>query len=181
MNFIKKYILYLLFFLIIPVVVLEILSFSIVKILSEDEVNTHLRFHVENFHPLFKKNIEINGNPVPPHERRDESNPFIFDSRMGYANKPNGNYGLKLPIDDNGFICGEKCEKLRYQKDKDEIRFFILGGSTVAGGHSDIGPLETISSHLKKMMSDKGFLSKKRSKLLTPEWGDIFLHKNYHF
>lgn len=154
-------------------VFIEAVSFGIVYILSGHQGNEHLQHAIDRFHPLFTGRDDA-GRLKPPYERDDETNPFRYDPRTGYAHRPNTFYATDLQISPQGFVCGTACEIIEKEKPPDEYRIFILGGSSVAGLGAG-GNAKTISSQMAVLAdADSTLAAGKTLKIINAGVGGFF-------
>jgi len=159
----------------ISVVLLEILSFGFIYLLSFSEIvsKDYLKNQISQFHPIIRSQKKQSGNPIPPYQRSDKSNPFSFDLHTGYTNKPGSAYSEFLKIGTDGFICNSECDEMLFEKPVNEIRIFIFGGSTVAGAGVDEGK-HTISAYLESLINESNVFEDKRVRVINAGVGGFF-------
>lgn len=133
----------------------ELVSFCAVWVLSKRPGNDHLARQIELPHPFFR--AAYTGNPVPLSHRVDASNYFEFDPRFAYRHKPSAPQdpgGGRLVTGPERFICNETCALLPRAKPPGEIRIFIFGGSSVAGGGTGQHGGTTIAGQLERLIAE---------------------------
>ena len=170
-----KHLFVVLVIIIISVVLLEIFSFGTLYLLSFTGTDSkeYLKSQISQFHPIIRSRKKLGGKLIPPYQRTDESNPFTFDTHTGYANKPGSVYSESLVIGADGFICNSECDELPIEKPVNEIRIFILGGSTVAGQGVSSGK-HTISGYLEDLINESNVFENKRVRVINAAVGGFF-------
>ena len=160
--------------IIISIVLLEIISFGSLYLLSVTEIDSknYLKQQISQFHPIIRSR-EKTSDRIPPYERKDETNPFSFDTHTGYTNKPGSEYTEYLKTGTDGFICNSECDELPIEKPVNEIRVFIFGGSTVAGACSGGGKY-TISAYLENLINESNVFANKRVRVINAGVGGFF-------
>ncbi|MFC1828291.1 SGNH/GDSL hydrolase family protein [Thermodesulfobacteriota bacterium] len=158
----------------VSVILMELLSFGFVYFLSVKNPDMpHLKVAINRFHPLFRGEVSQTGNPIPPYRKMDENNPFTFNPHTGYANKPGSFYDRSIKVGSDGFLCNAECNEITVEKPENQIRIFILGGSTVAGSGVDNGAL-TISGQLEEMIAAKDVFPGKECRVINAAIGGAF-------
>ena len=80
---------------------------------------------------------------------------------------------INILIGDDGFICNRTCSAIRTEKPRDEIRIFILGGSSVAGHGVDDGN-STISGQLEQMLLSSDVFLGKNIRVINAGIGEAY-------
>jgi hypothetical protein len=136
---------------------IELGSYAVLYLSYGSDGPRHIRSAISKFHPVFSRSKRsTDGNPVPPHQRRGEGNPFRVSTRTGYEFIPGKFYSEHIKIGPDGFICGIPCEEVPFNKPGNEIRFFIFGGSTIAGAYSNT-VFNTIPYHLSNYLESDNY------------------------
>ncbi len=155
----------------------ELAAFFTVSALSKRPGYDHLARQIELPHPLFRKTGP--GNPVPLSQRSDDSNFFEFDPRFAYRHKASTLLyqdpgGGRLMTGSERFICNEACEPLPRTKPPGEIRIFIFGGSSVAGGGPGHHGGTTISGRLERMIVEATLFPGRKVRVVNAGVGGWF-------
>ncbi|MEO5335340.1 MAG: SGNH/GDSL hydrolase family protein [Magnetospirillum sp. WYHS-4] len=156
----------------ITLVLLETTSAAAVWWLAREPGNEHLARAIERFHPLFHEPEPVLTH-LAPHRRSDDANPFRYDSRTGYSNKPNSVYENAILIGPEGFICNGKCDPLPMDKPANEARIMIFGGSSVAGQGAGDGA-HTIAGYLERMANQARLYGERRVRVVNAGVGGFY-------